>query len=107
GVEGLTDVRSDDRGREGGQFDVAYPFEVEALERGAGSEEVVDEVVDRMRQDVGGRVELGDTGPFAEDRDAVAHLDGLVDVVGDEHDRLAQFVLQTEEFVLESFTGDR
>ena len=41
-----------------------------------------------------------------EDRDAVAHLHGLLDVVGHEHDRLAHLVLQAQELVLEPHAGD-
>ena len=36
-----------------------------------------------------------------EDRDPVAHPDGLVDVVGDQHHGLAEVALETEELVLE------
>ena len=42
-----------------------------------------------------------------EDRDLVAHLDRLVDVVGDEDDRLAQLGLQAQELVLEPLAVDR
>ena len=41
------------------------------------------------------------------DRDAVAHLDRLVDVVGDEHDRLADLALEAQELVLQALAVDR
>jgi hypothetical protein len=44
---------------------------------------------------------------LAEDGDPVAHLDRLVDVVGDEHDRLADVLLEAEELVLEAAADDR
>ena len=44
---------------------------------------------------------------LTEDGDAVAHLDGLVDVVGDEDDGLLQLALEPEELVLEPVAGDR
>ena len=42
-----------------------------------------------------------------EDGDLVTQLDGLVDVVGDEHDRLAEFRLQAQELVLQLAADDR
>ena len=53
-----------------------------------------------------GRVLL-QVAALAEDGDAVAHLDRLVDVVGDEHDRLADLLLEAEELVLEAAAHDR
>ena len=44
---------------------------------------------------------------LAEDRDPVAERDRLVDVVGDEHDRLAQLALQPQELVLQRAAHDR
>ena len=40
-------------------------------------------------------------------RDLVAELDRLVDVVGDEDDRLAQLALQAQELVLQLLAHDR
>jgi hypothetical protein len=48
----------------------------------------------------GGVVLLEDPADV-EDRDAVAELDRLVDVVGDEHDGLVQLALQVEQLVLQ------
>ena len=45
--------------------------------------------------------------PTAEHGDLVAELDGLVDVVGDEHDGLAELALQPQELVLELLADDR
>ena len=45
--------------------------------------------------------------PSLQDRDPVAHLDRLVDVVGDEEDRLAQLGLQAQELVLQALAVDR
>src|SRR5690606_1159688 len=44
---------------------------------------------------------------LAQDGDPVAHLDGLVDVVGDEDDRLAHVGLDAQELVLQAVPGDR
>ena len=42
-----------------------------------------------------------------EDGDEVAHLDGLVDVVGHEEDRLGELLLEAQELVLEAIADDR
>ena len=42
-----------------------------------------------------------------EDGDQVAHLDGLVDVVGDEEDGLGELLLEAQELVLEPLAHDR
>ena len=46
-------------------------------------------------------VHLGEDPADLEDGDAVRQLDGLVDVVGDQHDRLLHPLLQLEQLVLE------
>ena len=53
-----------------------------------------------------GRV-LGDPAALAHDRDPVAHLDRLVDVVGDEEDGLADLGLEAQELVLQALAVDR
>ena len=58
-------------------------------------------------QDLLGRVVLREHAALAQDRDAIAHLDRLVDVVGDEHDRLLHFLLQAQELVLQAGAVDR
>ena len=50
---------------------------------------------------------LGEHTALAEDRDAVAEHDRLVDVVRDEDDRLAQLALDPQELVLEPGARDR
>ena len=45
--------------------------------------------------------------PSLHDRDPVAHLDRLVDVVGDEEDGLADLRLEAQELVLEALAVDR
>ena len=47
------------------------------------------------------------TPPFFEHGDAVAELDRLVDVVGDEDDRLADLLLQAQQLVLQALAVDR
>ena len=58
-------------------------------------------------EDLGGSVVLLEHAADVEDRDAVAHLHRLLDVVGDEHDRLLHLRLQPEELVLQARAGDR
>ncbi len=54
-----------------------------------------------------GRGVLGELAALLEDRDPVAHLDRLVDVVGDEEDRLLHLGLEAQELVLEALAVDR
>ena len=54
-----------------------------------------------------GRRVLREVAAHLQDRDPVAHLDRLVDVVGDEDDRLADLGLQAQELVLEALAVDR
>ena len=79
----------------------------EPLERPVGADEVLDELVRGVQQELGGRRVLREVAADLEDRDPVAHLDRLVDVVGDEHDRLADLGLQAQELVLEALAVDR
>ena len=53
------------------------------------------------------RVVLGEPAALAENRDPVADLDRLVDVVRDEDDGLAQLLLQPQELVLQARAHDR
>ena len=72
-----------------------------------GADEVLDEVVGGRHQQLGrGRV-LGQHTALLHDRDPVAHLDRLVDVVGDEEDGLADVRLQAQELVLQALAADR
>ena len=89
------------------EVDVAHALEREPLERAVGAHEVLDERLGGVHQQLGGRRELGELAALLEDRDLVAHLDRLVDVVGDEDDRLAQLGLQAQELVLQPLAVDR
>ena len=60
-----------------------------------------------MAENLGGGVVLREHASLAQDRDAVAHLDRLVDVMGHEHDRLSNLSLQRQEFVLQARSVDR
>ena len=85
---------------------------VDALERqelqaAIRTDEAGDEVIGGLREDLRGGRELRKTAPDLHDRDEVAHLDGLVDVVGHEQDRLGELFLEAEELVLEPLADDR
>ena len=64
-------------------------------------------VVRGVQEQLGRRRVLGELAADLQDRDPVAHLDRLVDVVGDEDDRLADLGLQAQELVLEAVAVDR
>ena len=66
-----------------------------------GADEVLDELVGGMGEQLGGRAELRQPPAGGEDRHPVAHLDRLVDVVGDEDDGLAELALEPQELLLE------
>ena len=54
-----------------------------------------DEVVDGVEQDLVGAAPLGDLGTASQHEDLVAEQEGLVDVMGDEYDRLGEILLDT------------
>ena len=89
------------------QLDVGERPQRQAAERAILADELRDELVGRVREDRVGRVVLREHAALAEDRDAVAHLDRLVDVVGDEDHRLADLPVQASELVLQPETRDR
>ena len=60
----------------------------------------------RAGEDLVGRAVLDELAVL-EDGDPVAHLDGLVDVVRDEDDRLADLGVQAQEVVLQAVARDR
>jgi len=70
------------------------------------SDEVGHEVIDRVRQQVCRVGQLGEMATGPQDGDPIPQLDGLVDVVGNEDDGLAEIVLQSQELVLELFSHD-
>jgi hypothetical protein len=89
------------------EVDVADPHQRQPLQRSVGADEVLDELGRGVHQQLGrGRVLL-DPSVFADDRDPVAHLDRLVDVVGYEQDGLADVGLQSQELVLQALAVDR
>src|SRR5215210_3343158 len=86
---------------------VPHLHEREPLEYPVCADEGGDEVRGRVGQDVLRGVVLGEDAALLEDGDLVAHLYGLVDVVGDEDDGLLYVLLDVEELVLEPVAGDR
>ncbi len=85
---------------------VADAGEPELHEARARPDEVLDELVARVGQDPLGGVVLHDVRALVEDDDPVAELDGLVEVMGDEDDRLVQLVLNVDELLLQALAGD-
>ena len=81
--------------------------ELQAAVAAIGADERRDELVGGVRQHEGGVGVLLQHAAAAEHRDLVAELDRLVDVVGDEHDRLAQFALQPQDFGLQILAHHR
>ena len=81
-------------------------LEAEGAVAAVASDEVGDEVVGRVGQQVGRLGHLGEPPADPQHRDLVAELDGLVDVVGDEDDGLAELGLQAQELVLQLLAHD-
>jgi hypothetical protein len=67
----------------------AQPLDTPVVAQEAG-----DEVVGRFPQQLLGRPDLGDDAADLQQGDAVGQLDGLVDVVGHEDDRLLYGLLE-------------
>ena len=89
------------------KFDVFHATQSEGLQNRTGAEEVLHELIRWVGQDVFGRVQLSYLALVTQDRDPIPHLHSLVDVVGDEHDRLLELFLKPEELVLQAITCDR
>ena len=87
-------------------LDVANPGQRKLLERGPGSDEILHELVGWRGQNSLRAIVLGNAGALLEDQDAVAELDGLVDVVGHAHDGLLELRLDIEQLILEPLAGD-
>src|SRR5215208_1517860 len=85
---------------------VADSDEGEPLEDAVGADERGDELGVRVREDVLRGVVLGEEAALLEDGDLVAHLYGLVYVVGDEDDSLLDVLLDVQELVLEPLARD-
>ena len=79
----------------------------EPLQTAVGADEPRDELVGGVREELLGSVVLDEHAALAEDRDPVAEQDRLVDVVGDEDDRLAHLALDADELLLEPHARDR
>ena len=79
----------------------------EPLEPAVGPDEVGHEGVRRAAEQVGGGGELLHAAALAHHGDPVADPHGLLDVVGDEHDRLADGLLQAQELRLQPLADDR
>jgi hypothetical protein len=79
----------------------------EALEPPVGTDEVRHEVVGGAAEQLRGRGVLLHVPALAHDRDPVADPDGLLDVVGDEDDRLPHCRLQAQELRLQPLADDR
>ena len=69
-------------------------------------DEVSDVVVGRLGEDLVRGTDLSNT-TIAHDRDVIAEVHGLVEVVGDEDDRLVEGALQLEELILHLTTDER
>src|SRR5918993_1086761 len=78
----------------------------EALQHPVGADERGDKVRGRVGQDVLRGVVLGEDAALFQDGDLVAHLYGLVDVVGNEDDGLLYVLLDVEELLLEAVARD-
>src|SRR5215213_7585330 len=79
----------------------------EALEDAVVADEGGDELGVRVREDVLRGVVLGEEAALLEDGYLVAHLYGLVYVVGNEDDGLLDVLLDVQKLVLEPFARDR
>ena len=83
-------------------LEVADAQQREALQAPIGADEALDELGCRVGEDGCRGVVLGQDSAALEDRDAVGHLDRLVDVMGDEDDGLADLLLEAQELVLKA-----
>ena len=78
----------------------------EAADAAVAADEAFDELVGRGPQEVVGRGVLLEDAAHVEQGDAVGQLDGLVEVVGDEDDRLVDPGLEPEQLVLQAAPDD-
>ncbi len=104
---GLGSVVARLRGDRRAQRHVGDARQRQPLESAIGTDEPRHEIRRGVRQDLRRRPELGEQAALPHDRDEVAHLDRLVDVVGHEQDRLGEALLEVEELVLEALADDR
>jgi hypothetical protein len=100
-------VLADKRERRLPEVDVGDAHQRQPLERTIGPDEVLDEFVPGGHQQLcRGRV-LSEAAALTQDGDPVPHLDRLVDVVGDEQNRLPDLCLEPQELVLKLLPVDR
>ena len=88
------------------ELEVADACQGEALQPAVGTDELRDEIGRRIGQDLRRRPELREDAADLHDRDEIAHLDRLVDVVSHEDDRLGQLLLEPEQLVLQALADD-
>ncbi len=88
------------------EFQVGDGAERETPQASFGPEEGLDELVGRVGQQVVWCRMLFEHAAHVEDGHLVAQRDGLVDVMGHQHDRLADPLLQIEQFPLEPTADD-
>ena len=79
----------------------------EAADAAVAADEALDELVGGRPQQLVGRGVLLEDPAHVEQGDAVGQLDGLVEVVGDQDDRLVDAGLQGEQLVLQPAPHDR
>lgn len=82
-------------------------IELERPEAAVAAHELGDEAVDRRPQDLLGGVVLRQAAALGHHGHAVAQHDRLVHVVGDEHDRLVEAVLQLDHLALQIGAHER
>ncbi len=85
---------------DGFERDGADRFEAQPAYRGTGSDERPDEPVGWFGQYFRRCVVLHQAGPLGQHGNAVAEFDRLTDVMGDEHNGLADLGLQVQKLVL-------
>ena len=100
------------RGRSGldpGELVDRHPLggeEAQSAVPAVAAHEARDEAVGGPGQQLRGRGVLGEPPALAQYRDGVTDLDRLVDVVGDEQDRLAELALQPQQLLLQALADD-
>ena len=91
----------------GFELELAEPRQREPLQPAVGADEPRDELVRGVRQQLLRRLVLGEDAALAQDRDPVADEDRLVDVVGDEDDRLPDLAVDPQQLLLQPGARDR
>ena len=107
GLEGGRHRRGRGQYRAGRQRQPVGPEERQPPDAPVEPDEPGDVVVGRRAEEPLRRAELGQRAVRVVQRHDVADLDGLLDVVRDQHDRLAQLVLERDQLLLELTADDR